>query len=101
MIQTHRRCARLLRERLEAELAMSDLGEHFRRISNLYGPPQVVRNTFLDMPACTEADWTAIATRMGRVPQAMDGYRATLAEGAQPGPDLRTPRGPHGDRPVR
>ena len=76
-----RRCGRLLRERLEADLAMSETGEHFRRISNLYGPPQLVRNVFLDMPASTPDDWTAIATRMSRVPQAIAGYRETLIEG--------------------
>jgi uncharacterized protein (DUF885 family) len=80
-----RRCARLLRERLGAELAFSASGEHFRAISNLFGPPQRVRNVFLDMPAGTEEDWAAIASRMSRVPQAMSGYRATLAEGLSRG----------------
>jgi uncharacterized protein (DUF885 family) len=76
-----RRCGRLLRERLEAELAMSAQGEHFRAVSNLFGPPQRVRNTFLDMPAATDDDWTAIATRMSRVPGALAEYRVSLAEG--------------------
>src|SRR5580658_3487 len=48
-----RRCGRLLRERLEADLALSAQGEQFRAISNLFGPPQRIRNTFLDMPAAT------------------------------------------------
>ncbi|HUC58425.1 MAG TPA: DUF885 domain-containing protein [Streptosporangiaceae bacterium] len=80
-----RRCGRLLRERLEAELAMADTGEYFRQISNLYGPPQVVRSNFLDMPASTPADWAAIATRMSRMPAAMAGYRTTLREGLSRG----------------
>jgi len=80
-----RRCARLLRERLEADLAMSAQGEHLRAISNLFGPPQRIRNTFLDMPAATGDDWAAIATRMARVPDALAGYRASLAEGISQG----------------
>src|SRR5580698_10219872 len=80
-----RRCAKLLRERLEASLAMSDQGEQLRAISNLFGPPQRMRNTFLDMPAATSDDWAAIATRMSRVPGALAGYRASLAEGLSQG----------------
>jgi uncharacterized protein (DUF885 family) len=76
-----RRCARLLRERLEAGLAMSAQGEQFLAISNLFGPPQRIRSTFLDMPAATTDDWTAISTRMSRVPEALSQYRATLTEG--------------------
>src|ERR1019366_5381579 len=33
-----RRCARLLRERLEADLAMSSAGENLRAMSNIFGP---------------------------------------------------------------
>jgi uncharacterized protein (DUF885 family) len=76
-----RRCGRLLRERLESSLAMSAQGEQFRAISNLFGPPQRIRNTFLDMPAATNDDWTAIATRMSRVPRALEQHRVSLAEG--------------------
>ena len=77
-----RRCARLLRERLTAELAMSAQGEHLRAVSNIFGPPQRVRSVLLDMPASTEDDWAAIARRMSRIPLALAGYRASLATGA-------------------
>src|SRR5579875_295955 len=80
-----RRCARLLRERLEAALAVSDAGEHLRHMSNVFGPPQRVRGTFLLMPAATEDDWAVIARRMGRIPEALAGYRASLEEGARRG----------------
>jgi uncharacterized protein (DUF885 family) len=80
-----RRCGRLLRERLEAGLATSAAGEQLRMISNLFGPPQRVRNIFLDMPAASQDDWAAIATRMSRVPQALTGYRASLTEGLNRG----------------
>ncbi len=80
-----RRCARLLRERLEAELATSDAGEHLCAISNLFGPVQQVRGVFMIMPAATADDWAVVARRMAQVPQAMAGYRAALAEGARRG----------------
>src|ERR1022692_4275032 len=62
-----RRCARLLRERLNAMLALTDQGEHLRTISNIFGPVQRVRNVFLDMPTGTEDDWAVIARRMAWV----------------------------------
>jgi uncharacterized protein (DUF885 family) len=79
------RCARLLKERLEAKLALSDQGEHLRAISNLFGPPQGMRNVFLDMPAATTHDWAVIARRMAKFPQALTGYRESLTLGIDRG----------------
>jgi uncharacterized protein (DUF885 family) len=80
-----RRCARLLRERLRAELAVSELGEHLRSVSNFLAPPLRVRDTFLLMPSVTAEDWESIANRIGCVPDALAGYQASLAEGASRG----------------
>jgi uncharacterized protein (DUF885 family) len=80
-----RRCARLLRERLDAALAMSETGEHLREVSNIFGPDQAVRDTFLIMPAATAENWAVIARRMRRIPAALAGYRESLAEGARRG----------------
>jgi len=80
-----RRCARLLRERLETQLAVSASGEHLRAVSNIFGPPQEVRGTFLMMPAATADDWAVIARRLRRVPAALAGYQDCLAEGASRG----------------
>jgi uncharacterized protein (DUF885 family) len=77
-----RRCARLLRERLQARLAVSAVGENLREMSNIFGPPGNVRGTFLLMPARTADDWAVIARRLARVPQALTQYRESLAEGA-------------------
>ncbi|HUB40726.1 MAG TPA: DUF885 domain-containing protein [Streptosporangiaceae bacterium] len=77
-----RRCARLLRERLETDLAIRAGGEHLRAISNIFGPPQQVRGIFLLMPAATSDDWAVISRRIGRVPDALAGYRKSLAEGS-------------------
>jgi uncharacterized protein (DUF885 family) len=80
-----RRCARLLRERLGSELAAHEAGEGFRSLNNLFSPVHVVRQVFMMMPAATEADWSVLARRMARVPEAYRGYRATLEEGARRG----------------
>jgi uncharacterized protein (DUF885 family) len=80
-----RRCARLLRERLETEQATYAAGEYLRAVSNIAGPPQQVRGTFLLMPAATPEDWATIARRVAAVPAALGGYRESLAEGARHG----------------
>jgi uncharacterized protein (DUF885 family) len=80
-----RRCARLLRERLESGLAMSEAGEHLRAVSNIFGPVQQVGGVFMIMPSATEDDWAVIARRMARVPSALTGYRDSLDEGGRRG----------------
>ncbi|KPC60473.1 DUF885 domain-containing protein [Streptomyces chattanoogensis] len=74
-------CARLLRERLTAELAVHDAGEGLRAVSNLGSPLHGVREVFTITPAETEADWAAIARRLRAVPAALEGYRASLDAG--------------------
>jgi uncharacterized protein (DUF885 family) len=78
-----RRCARLLRERLGAELAAHEAGEGYRALSNLFSPVHAIRQVFSLMPATTEEDWAVIARRMARVPEAYRGYRAALEEGTR------------------
>ena len=79
------RCARLLRERLTAELAVHDAGEDLRAVRNLGSPLHGVRDIFTLMPTATDDDWAVIARRLRRVPQALDEYRSTLAEGVRRG----------------
>lgn len=80
-----RRCARLLRERLEASLALYDAGEGLREVSTMFSPVQSVRQVFLLMPTATPEDWEVIATRLGHVPAALAAYRESLTEGAARG----------------
>jgi uncharacterized protein (DUF885 family) len=80
-----RRCARLLRERLEAHLAVSDAGEHLRAIRNIFGPHAQVRQLFHLMPTTTPDDWAVVARRMARVPEAFRGYVTALTEGSRRG----------------
>ncbi|GAB3644344.1 DUF885 domain-containing protein [Streptomyces sparsus] len=85
-----RRCARLLRERLTAKLAVHDAREGLRRVSNLSSPVHAVRSAFTVMPTSSDDDWAAVARRLRAVPEALSGYRASLAAGL----DERLPAGP-------
>jgi uncharacterized protein (DUF885 family) len=76
-----RRCARLLRERLEAALALHEAGEHLRAVRNLASPAHAVRQAFTLMPVATGEDWDAIGARMAKVPEAIAQYRTTLEAG--------------------
>ncbi|MFC0597857.1 DUF885 domain-containing protein [Streptomyces palmae] len=85
-----RRCARLLRERLTAELAVDEAQEPLRAIGNLHSPLHSVRGVFTVTPTGTEEDWAAIAERLRAVPACLEGYRASLAKGLE----LNLPAGP-------
>lgn len=78
-----RRCARLLRERLTAELAVHEAGEGLRSVGNLGTVAQAVREVFTVTPAGSEEDWAAIAERLRAVPAALEGYRESLALGLE------------------
>ncbi|MET8682431.1 DUF885 domain-containing protein [Streptomyces sp. NPDC004647] len=85
-----RRCARLLRERLNAELAVHDAHEGLRAVSNIHSPVHAVREVLTVTPTATTEDWAAVADRLHAVPAALDGYRASLAEGLE----RKLPAGP-------
>ncbi|MEV5987603.1 DUF885 domain-containing protein [Streptomyces sp. NPDC052051] len=78
-----RRCARLLRERLTAELAVHEADEGLRTVSNLHSPVHSVRSAFTLTPTDTEEDWSAVAERLRAVPAALRGYRESLALGLE------------------
>ncbi|MEO3755268.1 DUF885 domain-containing protein [Streptomyces sp. B6B3] len=78
---SERRCGRLLRERLTAELAVHDAGEALRAVNNLHSPVHSVRSVFTLTPVETEEDWATVARRLRAVPDSLAGYRASLAEG--------------------
>ncbi|MFI8259631.1 DUF885 domain-containing protein [Streptomyces sp. NPDC085665] len=80
-----RRCGRLLRERLTAELAVYEADEDLRTVSNIHSPAHAVRDVFTLTPADTDEDWAAIAERLRAVPAALAGYRESLALGLQRG----------------
>ncbi|MER6736092.1 DUF885 domain-containing protein [Streptomyces puniciscabiei] len=76
-----RRCGRLLRERLTAELAVHDADEHLRAVGNMATPGHSVRDIFTVTPSQTDEDWAAIAERLRAVPDALAGYRESLQLG--------------------
>ncbi|MFI1286582.1 DUF885 domain-containing protein [Streptomyces sp. NPDC020858] len=82
---TERRCARLLRERLTAELAVQEADEDLRAVSNIHSPAHSVRDVFSLTPADTDEDWAAIAERLRAVPAAFEGYRESLRLGLERG----------------
>ncbi|MFD7965395.1 DUF885 domain-containing protein [Streptomyces zaomyceticus] len=81
--EAEQRCARLLRERLTAELAVHDADEGLCAVSNMRSPAHSVRIVFTVMPTETEEDWVAVASRLRAVPGALEGYRASLALGLE------------------
>ncbi|GHF45143.1 hypothetical protein GCM10018790_23650 [Kitasatospora xanthocidica] len=83
--ESERRCARLLRERLTAELAVHDAGEDFRAVRNLASPVHDLRESFTLMATGTEAEWEVVGRRLAKVPVALEQYRQTLAEGIERG----------------
>ncbi|MCC3771029.1 DUF885 domain-containing protein [Streptomyces sp. UNOC14_S4] len=85
-----RLCARLLRERLTAELAVHEAGEHLRAVSNIHSPAHSVRQIFSLMPTESAEDWSAVSARLRAVPAALESYRAALAEGLE----QKLPAGP-------
>ncbi|MET8328880.1 DUF885 domain-containing protein [Streptomyces sp. NPDC005181] len=76
-----RRCGRLLRERLTAELAVHEAEESLRAVSNLHSPAHSVREVLTVTPTETDENWAAIVERLRAVPAALEGYRTSLALG--------------------
>ncbi|WP_413754979.1 DUF885 domain-containing protein [Streptomyces sp. MMBL 11-3] len=65
----------------EAHDAGLDLGA----LNVTFSPVQHLREVFDLMPTDTEEDWSAVAVRLGRVPQALAGLRASLDRAANTG----------------
>ncbi|MFF0200144.1 DUF885 domain-containing protein [Streptomyces sp. NPDC005017] len=78
-----RRCARLLRERLTAELAVHEADEGLRAVGNMGTPAHHVREVFTVTPTGTDEDWAAIVRRLRAVPAALAGYRESLTLGLE------------------
>ncbi|MBF9068089.1 DUF885 domain-containing protein [Streptacidiphilus fuscans] len=74
-------CARLLRERLGSTLERHEAGEHYRSVANLHTPMHALQSLFGMMPTATEEDWVPLLARLRKMPEAVAGYRTTLAEG--------------------
>ncbi len=72
-------------ERVGLELELVEAGYSRADFSVIVSGLHNLRSVFDLMPTATEEDWSNIASRMGGVPEALQGYRITLAEEAAKG----------------
>ena len=77
-----RRCGRLLRERLTAELAVHEADESLRAVSNCTPRRTASARCFTVTPTETDEDWAAIVERLRAVPAALEGYRDVARAGS-------------------
>ncbi|MGH1563871.1 DUF885 domain-containing protein [Mumia sp. DW29H23] len=70
---------------LELEVERHEAGEWQRDLNVIASPAQEIREIFDLMPTDTEADWDHVAKRLARVPDAVDGYVASLRAGIAAG----------------
>jgi uncharacterized protein (DUF885 family) len=77
--------AAVMRDRLEAELEGYQAGSPWRQLSNFDSPVSFIRMAFDLCPRDTPEDWEHIATRMSRVPDALDGFVTSLRHGMATG----------------
>lgn len=74
----------LLRD-LDLDLELHEAGWHLRDLNVIASPAQEIRAVFDLMATDTPDDWSVIATRLGAVPGAIDGYIETLRAGIAAG----------------
>jgi uncharacterized protein (DUF885 family) len=74
----------LMRE-LRLEIDLHDAKWHLRDLNVIASPVQDIRSVLDLMPTDTAEDWSVIATRLGAIPAALEGYVATLREGIAQG----------------
>jgi uncharacterized protein (DUF885 family) len=78
---------RVTKTDLGAELDLTiesyDRRLHLRDLNVIASPAQSLREVIDLMPTATEADWGDVASRLAALPDALEGYRETLLEGAR------------------
>ncbi|MGP6173992.1 DUF885 domain-containing protein [Corynebacterium sp. A21] len=77
--------AAVLRDRLTLIADKHHRGEYLRLLNNIESPVQMIRDTFLLMPAETAEQKDAIRSRLSKVAHSLEGYRESLAESAAHG----------------
>lgn len=66
---------------LELDIASSEAGLQYRDLNVIASPAQELRDVYDLMPTATVEDWSTIRARLSALPEAVDGYIATLREG--------------------
>ncbi|MEO7421728.1 MAG: DUF885 family protein, partial [Ornithinibacter sp.] len=79
-----------MRERLGLTVRTHEAGYDQMELNVIASPMQACRDVFDLMPTATQDDWATIATRLTRIPRALEQYAATLRQSADRG--LVTPR---------
>ncbi|WP_066038768.1 DUF885 domain-containing protein [Herbiconiux solani] len=74
-----------LTNELGLTLASAEARLHLRDLNVIDSPSQHIREVFDLMPTATVDDWETVATRLGAVQEALDGYILTLREGIREG----------------
>ncbi len=74
-----------LSRELRLDLELHDAQASLRDLNVIASPAQDIRSVFDLMPTDTVEDWATIATRLGAVPAAIDGYIETLRAGLAAG----------------
>jgi uncharacterized protein (DUF885 family) len=74
-----------LLERLGLELESYQAGVPQHQLNAIASVPTEIRQVFDLMPTETDEQWETIATRLGAVPAALEGFRQTLADQAAQG----------------
>jgi uncharacterized protein (DUF885 family) len=74
-----------MRERLGVQLEIAEAGYDRMDVNVIATPLQACRDVFDLMPTDTDEHWATIATRMGRVPRALQQWTTTLRESADTG----------------
>jgi uncharacterized protein (DUF885 family) len=80
-----RRCRALMQDRLALAVAEFDAGEHLRPLSVIAGAPAAIQGAFDLMAHQTDQQWNDVAERIGAVPEALAGLRASLQAGIASG----------------
>jgi uncharacterized protein (DUF885 family) len=74
-----------MRERIGLQLELHESGEPLASLNNIASPVQELRDVFDIMPTGTVEAWENVAARLNAVPDAIEGYTASLAEAARRG----------------
>ncbi|GAB6938529.1 DUF885 domain-containing protein [Isoptericola variabilis] len=74
-----------MRERVGLALELHDAGEPLASLNNIESPVQQLRDVFDLMPTGSVEAWENVAARLDAVPDAIDGYVASLTEAARRG----------------
>ncbi|SFS04599.1 Uncharacterized conserved protein, DUF885 familyt [Microbacterium sp. cf046] len=74
-----------LSREIQLEVDLHDAKWHLRDLNVIASPVQDIRSVLDLMPTDTADDWSVIATRLGAIPGALEGYVTTLREGIAQG----------------